>query len=1674
MTGSHRAPVEELLASAYAQGTLTPQTLAEAIWLLDRLYPDLVTASETRQVDDPAQSSEPVAEPEPTAPEAPQTEHESNDSAAPTQQPGIQIVKAHDGPSRGTARPRPSASYALSESAELSRAMHPLHREIPAPGPGILDEAATVHAYGETRTLVPISTSVTEHWLDLAIVIDTSTSMALWRPTLKELTRMLRSHRAFRDVRIWSIDGDADRTRLQIGSAPGRAVGDRSSSELTDPTGRRLILIVTDGVGRLWQSTAMGNTMLGWANVSPLMVLNVLPERLWHRTGLLAVPVSMHASPQHSGLLHGRAKHPRLRANDNGQHLIPMVGLDPIRVNQWAAAVAGDRTAGQSMLAVPLPRPQALDTRHPAAGPKPTSAVELVKRFRLTASPTAYTLAAFLSAAPLTVPVMRLVQQELVPDSTPADLAEVFLSGLLITVPGMAHDEPDQIIYDFATGSPDEPTVREELLANLPRADAFRVLDLLAHHTTTEAEPFGGDLDFRTLVPETRQHAPSPDRHPFAQVVVAVLSGLGGPYQELAETIGRTVDRPEQRHTSVNPRPQLPLHSEASKAVSDIQEPDLAAQRANELKRPDARPPQPLESDTNDPRRFLIAVAVESHTEAPHWDRPGLERARAAMIELFTGRFGYTLVDTIGANPTSTQLLRELRKFCISPDRRPDDLITVYFTGHAERVGDRGDHMLIASDIDPTDIAAAVPTAELARQMLLGTKVRRLLLILDTCFSGQGAVDFAEEALRRYTRHWGADTGTGIIVISSAQPTQWAQAGEFPRQLVDAVDSLATAGYGPETLALDAVITAISENSDRIYGQDIEQTRVRVSGATPPFLPNPRWDPRLIEVDLAIQRADEWAVHSERRDTEFRKRLLVRAMGNQGDRGWWFCGRRTALSDITTWLTHPDTTRPLLAVTGDPGSGKTAVLGLIRTLTHPEYRRIVPLDALGLPSAAIPARGAVDVAIYAQNLTVDQVRGGIAAAAKLTATTTGGLAAALATRDRTLTVLIDGLDEADDPEQLCRKLLRPLLDHANRHLRLLIGTRPYLLPLLGTDRARSIDLDATRYADPAALAAYAARGLLEGDIYTKAPPDLIRDIAKAIAEKADPSFLVARIVAATVATETTIPDPNDPAWRARLPKIPGDAMHLDLRSRLGNDADRACDLLRPLAFAQGQGLPWEDLWAPLAARIAGEACSDDDIMWLRRTAGSYVVEATENGRSAYRLYHPALAAFLTRDLDDQDVHTTICRVLSERVPVKANGGRDWSRSHPYTLHHLAAHAIHAGLVDELVADMDYLVNAEPTSLLDTLNQARSDTARMTQAIYRHSARQHQALPPTQRRQILAIDAARFAATDQLRDLNHGLEWQVRWATGGQAHPAHRAALVGHSHRVSAVACTRGDARPVAVTAAYDETLRVWDLTTGTHRATLTNRANRVSAVACTSIDGSPVAVTGSWDGTARVWDLTTGTHRATLNGHANRVSAVACTSIDGSPVAVTGSRDGTARVWDLTSGAQLAVLTGHTDAVSGVACTSIDGRPVAATGSEDATVRVWDLTTGTQLTNFVGSTNRVFALACTNVDGRPVAVTGSEDATVRVWDLTTGTQFAVLPGRADPVSAVACTSIEGRAVAVVTGLETTVRIWDLATQSLMAMIECPVSPTPAIGVFQDKLVLGIGNDIVVLSRAVSQ
>ena len=259
-------------------------------------------------------------------------------------------------------------------------------------------------------------------------------------------------------------------------------------------------------------------------------------------------------------------------------------------------------------------------------------------------------------------------------------------------------------------------------------------------------------------------------------------------------------------------------------------------------------------------------------------------------------------------------------------------------------------------------------------------------------------------------------------------------------------------------------------------------------------------------------------------------------------------------------------------------------------------------------------------------------------------------------------------------------------------------------------------------------------------------------------------------------------------------------------------------------------------------------------------------------------------------------------------------------------------------------------------------------------------------------------------------------WDV--ATGTET-----ARFEGHTSAVAAL-CLLPDGR--LASGSRDNTIRLWDVTTGAETARLQGHTSWVAAL-CLLPDGR--LASGSWDKTIRLWDVTTGAETARLQGHTSVVAAL-CLLPDGR--LASGSWDDTIRLWDVATGAESARLEGHTREVNAL-CLLPDGR--LASGSGDNTIRLWDVATGAESARLEDHALGVLAL-CLLPDGR--LASGPGGGTIRLWDVTTGAETARLEGHTFGVLAL-CLLPEGRLASG--SNDTTIRVWNVATGARAGRLE---------------------------------
>jgi WD40 repeat protein len=229
-------------------------------------------------------------------------------------------------------------------------------------------------------------------------------------------------------------------------------------------------------------------------------------------------------------------------------------------------------------------------------------------------------------------------------------------------------------------------------------------------------------------------------------------------------------------------------------------------------------------------------------------------------------------------------------------------------------------------------------------------------------------------------------------------------------------------------------------------------------------------------------------------------------------------------------------------------------------------------------------------------------------------------------------------------------------------------------------------------------------------------------------------------------------------------------------------------------------------------------------------------------------------------------------------------------------------------------------------------------------------------------------------------------------------------LEGHKLRVRSLLF----AEDKLISCSDDETIKIWDLETGTCLKTLKGHEKWISSL----IFAEGKLISGSADETIKIWDLETGTCLKTLTGHKPVLFLIFAEG-----KLISGSDD--IEIWDLETGTCLKTLKGREGRISSLIFA--EGKLIFC--SDDSTIEIWDVETGTCLKTLEGLWVRSLLFA----EGK--LISGSSANTIRIWDLETGARLKTLKGHKGTISSLIFA--EGK---LISGSDdSTIKIWDLET-----------------------------------------
>ncbi|MFF3990579.1 AAA family ATPase [Streptomyces sp. NPDC001797] len=741
--------------------------------------------------------------------------------------------------------------------------------------------------------------------------------------------------------------------------------------------------------------------------------------------------------------------------------------------------------------------------------------------------------------------------------------------------------------------------------------------------------------------------------------------------------------------------------------------------------------------------RRLVVIAVSDYDDGTPAEREAFRAGISAQVSVVEDWWAGARLEaerrfTPAAPPKPLHTVHDLRSFLIDQDLADaddDEALVIYITGHG--LAPRGrQHFLRLPDTDENrPLGTAFPTAELIATAL-DSRAGHVLVMVDSCFSGR-LTDELHDTLKALDEDRRA---LGSLVVLTA-------GNEDARPRLQAFTSLLAAirahcedqtnGYARSHLSWEDFHTIRGAVWDRTTMADINRiwppgdsvSLQLASRALSPCLPNPGYtDTTLLEdarAQIGWNRADlgdYW---------------ISRATGQMSGStlGWYFTGRTAQIIRMTNFLGGDD---GVLIVTGPAGSGKSALLARLVTLSDPRFRADATYQPLlaAIPEHLQVPEGAVDAAVLARNTDPHELSAALYEALTGHPIPVGHdpveelRAYVRASRRGTpLTVVIDGIDEARSPRRLITDVLGPLsaMRADGRPLiRLILGIRSStttgsttpsaqpadpsgsdLLALLqrATNAGPPLRTDATTTQDD--IAAYTTSLLHaepSGSLLLDHDDDRIKEVATAVATEVAPSFLDARLAAQQLHARPLLPLPTDPGWRRQLRQGTHELLRQDLAdvaSHTGTTPDELLAVLRATAFAQGAGLPWADIW-PTAVGALHPTC-DDAAAAIRHVVRDsrltgYLTTAHEDGRTVYRPIHERVSETLRTA-----PHTLLAPTGTPATPTGGGAGTAGTPSahrhltqafarllqrapeqppHPYLRRHLITHAALGNAVDD--------------------------------------------------------------------------------------------------------------------------------------------------------------------------------------------------------------------------------------------------------------------------------------------------------------------------------------------------------------------------------------------------------
>ncbi|MEG4022740.1 TPR end-of-group domain-containing protein [Microcoleus sp. S13C4] len=324
-------------------------------------------------------------------------------------------------------------------------------------------------------------------------------------------------------------------------------------------------------------------------------------------------------------------------------------------------------------------------------------------------------------------------------------------------------------------------------------------------------------------------------------------------------------------------------------------------------------------------KRFLIAIGSASCPKMELADLAIVKSDVDRVVDLFTGtQQGYTRVlsDQISIDAEAEDIKNALSQWFGCSERSQDDIVILYYAGHAGEDGNLGSHYLYTFNSRREQLSTkAIETQQLVRCLFEGNNnyPENVLLILDVCYAGSGA----SRILDRLTSDSTIRKPSGFYVLCSTNSDTEAGDGDFVDALVSVLEN-SDWEDNDEFLELSKLRDKINEYFQSKASPQ-KATLSNIDSANPQtFIKNPK---ARSPISTALAQSSSANLGREKASKPPRKGLFVSRHST-----------KRFLDDFDKAIEQPNSAPLMFYAYGIGGIGKSTLLDELKSLHHGEVK----------------------------------------------------------------------------------------------------------------------------------------------------------------------------------------------------------------------------------------------------------------------------------------------------------------------------------------------------------------------------------------------------------------------------------------------------------------------------------------------------------------------------------------------------------------------------------------------------------------------------------------------------------------------------------------------------------------------------------------------------------------